>query len=58
MVSPIPVVTDGTGRAQVALTEFTVPPAPNGCVPGTYPITFTEANSPFHTFTGFITLQF
>ena len=28
------------------------------CVPGTYPVTFTETTTPFQTFTGFFTLHF
>ena len=43
---------DATGRYVTSLTSF------GSCVPGTYPITFTEPASPFQTFTGFITLHF
>ena len=31
---------------------------PGSCVPGTYPILMTETDTPFQTFTGFITLHF
>ncbi|MBV9253234.1 MAG: hypothetical protein JOZ37_18725 [Actinobacteria bacterium] len=43
---------DATGRYVTSLRTI------GSCVPGTYPITFTEPASPFQTFTGFITLHF
>jgi len=45
---------DALGRLQALVFRAGAP----GCVPGTYPVTFTEATSPFATFTGFITLHF
>jgi hypothetical protein len=43
---------DALGRMQLVIGEF------GGCVPGSYPIVFTETASPFQSFTGFINLHF
>src|SRR5581483_302225 len=52
------IAVDGAGRAQVSITNATGRVGTPGCVPGTYPLTFTETTSPFQTFTGFLTLHF
>lgn len=52
------IAADGAGRAQVSVTNATGRVGTPGCVPGTYPLTFTETSSPFQTFTGFIILHF
>lgn len=43
---------DALGRLQAVIGTF------GGCVPGSYPIVFTETASPFQSFTGFIQLHF
>jgi hypothetical protein len=45
--------TDALGRLQALVFKG----AP-GCVPGSYPIVFTETGSPFQSFTGFLNLHF
>jgi hypothetical protein len=45
--------TDALGRLQVLVFKG----AP-GCVPGSYPVVFTETGSPFQSFTGFLNLHF
>jgi hypothetical protein len=52
-IAPAAAVSDALGRRQVTIAK-----AATGCVPGTYPIVFTETVSPFQSFTGFITLHF
>jgi len=46
--------TDALGRLQNTLSFSGAP----GCVPGTYPIVFSETGPPFQNFTGFFTLHF
>jgi len=46
--------TDALGRAQLLVFRAGAP----GCVPGSYPITLTEATSPFATFVGIVNLHF
>jgi hypothetical protein len=47
------VTSDALGRITLGYTNIG-----GGCIPGTYPLVFTENASPFQSFTGFLTLHF
>lgn len=60
-VTPLPIVADANGHAHAEIHDVTIPPGPGGCVPGIYPLIFTElptvVASP-RTYTVFVTLTF